>query len=191
VSFFRNLLPSYIFYYDLPVDTIVGGVGMFIKNDLTVQFRNDLKINSTSSNMVENLWLEVSKNKLKFVIGGIYRHPSQHITEFSESLQVSLTKISRRNVSCIVAADMNIDLLKFNSPVVENYIKSLLINNFLPVLLTPTRVTSTSATIIDHIYLFNCGENLEHNRMVCGNLCSDLSDHFPNYILLKTKEKID
>ncbi len=189
VSFFRNLLPSYIFYYDLPVDTNVGGVGMFIKNDFTVHFRNDLRMKSTVNNKIENLWLEVSKNKTKFVIGGVYRHPSSHIAEFSESLEVSLSKISRRNVPCIVAADMNIDLLKFNSLVVENYIKSLLVNNFLPVLLAPTRVTLSSATIIDHIYLFNCGVNFDHSRIVCGNLCSDLSDHFPNYILLNSKNK--
>jgi len=61
----------------------------------------------------------------------------------------------------------------------------LLMNNFLPVVCMPTRITSKSATIIDHIYYYegrNCSKEFKF-KISSGNLWSDLTDHLPNYFL--------
>ena len=56
----------------------------------------------------------------------------------------------------------------------------------------PTRITDTSATIIDHVYYYNGrGKHpgaADDLKMISGNLLSDLSDHLPNFtILMKNK----
>ena len=35
ISFYRNLLPNYTLFFDLPVVGNVGGVGIYIKNSIT------------------------------------------------------------------------------------------------------------------------------------------------------------
>ena len=98
-------------FHDLPVNTSVGGVGIFVKNSLNCKLRPDLYL-SSSSHKLENLWLEISKNKIKYIIGGIYRHPNQKIQEFSDLLEINLSKISKDKSPCKIAGDINIDLFK-------------------------------------------------------------------------------
>ena len=47
---------------------------------------------------------------------------------------------------------------------------------FLPLITRPTRVTATSATLIDNIFT-NCLENCSHS--VQGLMVTDISDHYP------------
>ena len=61
---------------------------------------------------------------------------------------------------------------------------NLIVHNFLPALLLPTRITSKSATVIDHIYYY-IGRNSKKNlKLISGNFFSDLSDHLPNFAIL-------
>ena len=48
--------------------------------------------------------------------------------------------------------------------------------SFKPSILQPTRVTSTSATLIDNIFT-----NDLHTSTIGGNLTASLSDHFPQF----------
>ena len=107
------------------------------------------------SHKLENLWLEISKNKIKYIIGGIYRHPNQIIQEFSDLLEINLSKINEDKSPCIIAGDINIDLLKADTNTnIDNYLNNLIIHSFLPSILFPTRVTKNSSTLIDHIYYY-------------------------------------
>jgi len=52
---------------------------------------------------------------------------------------------------CVIMGDMNIDLLKFETHLkTSNYLDNLFQNVFLTKIIKPTRITSTSATLIDH-----------------------------------------
>jgi len=52
--------------------------------------------------------------------------------------------------------DFNVDLLKYNSrDKTNNCVDNLFTQGLLPLVTKPTRVTSTSATLIDHIYTNN------------------------------------
>ena len=53
-------------------------------------------------------------------------------------------------------------------------------NYLLPHILHPTRVTDHSATIIDNIFLNNCELDT-----LCGNLLSQISDQFPQFLIIK------
>ena len=55
----------------------------------------------------------------------------------------------------IVAGDMNIDLTKCDAhKETASYIESVMTNNFMPTILMPMRITSYSASLIDHIYCY-------------------------------------
>jgi len=54
----------------------------------------------------------------------------------------------------------------------------------MPMIIMPTRITTRSATTIDHILYFeghNCNKN---HKLISGNLWSHLTDHLPNYSLI-------
>jgi hypothetical protein len=99
-------------------------------------------------------------------------------------LENSLNKISSKQVPCIVVGDMNIDLIKWNvhRPTSE-YLDILLNNNFQPIMVIPTRITTKSSTLIDHINFFE-GNYRQRGTVHCGNILSDISDHLPNYLML-------
>jgi len=61
--------------------------------------------------------------------------------------------------------DMNIDLLKFETHLkTSDYLDNLFQNGFLPTITKPTRITSTSATLIDHIYMNNSWKIRNYNN---------------------------
>ena len=48
----------------------------------------------------------------------------------------------------------------------------------------PTRITATSATLVDHIYFLNCNQK-QDPVMYSGNIFSDITDHLPNFFIIK------
>jgi len=71
----------------------------------------DYAVNSSDTSRNENLWIQIINGKTKYIIGGIYRHPSGSLTEFSNNLEETMCKVSKCNVPCIIAGDLNINLL--------------------------------------------------------------------------------
>jgi len=190
ITFYRNILPGYQFYYKLPVDSNVGGVGFFVKNCYNVQEVCHLNIESSPINRVENMWLEISNENYHVIVCGIYRHPNQNFLEFKNKLENCLDKISSQSLPCVVAGDINIDLIKsVCHTATSQYVDSLFMNNFMPTILMPTRITKKTATLIDHIYYYE-GKQKYHNVLVkSGNLLTDISDHLPNFIILTKSSK--
>ena len=143
------MLDGYKFFYQLPLNSKVGGVAAYVKKSLSPIVKVDL-CEKTSD--FESLWLAVSNNNVKHLVGGYYRHTNTPIASFQKSLFTTLNKI-KRNKNCIVAGDFNIDLNKysFNSNTTD-YVDDLIANNYLPLAFCHG-VTNNSATNIDHIYI--------------------------------------
>ena len=82
--------------------------------------------------------------------------------------------------------DFNIDLLKCEtSSYSHDFLSSLQSCFFVPSIDKPTHVRSSSATLIDNIFV-----NTPDNIAVCGNIISDISDHFSQFCILKcTRDK--
>jgi len=188
IDFYNNILPEYNFIYDLPRDSNVGGIGIFVHNSCSFCELTEYKLECSK---VENIWLEVVKNGTKYVIGGVYRHPNQCIKDFHMYFDKLLSVLSLLKRRCIIAGDINIDFIK----IVENkdtadYLNNLLINSFMPTILMPTRITANSATLIDHIYYCE-GRNNKSITSKSGNFLTDITDHLPNYLLLINNKKIN
>ena len=185
ITFYYNVLPEYRFFYTLPTDSRIGGVGIFVRNCYDVQELCQYDIASSDNNKVENMWLEVSDTNQKIIVGGIYRHPNQNFAEFRNKLENNLDKISNQSLPCIIAGDLNIDLVKSHCHTgTSQYVDSLFINNFMPTILMPTRITRTSATLIDHIYYYEGKHRNDYITVKSGNLLTDITDHLPAFTIL-------
>ena len=119
----------------------------------------------------------------------IYRHPGGDVKQFTEQLENTLSKIEndktiKRN---IIKADFNIDLIKFDlNDNTNEYLNTILKNGCIPTILLPSRITSHSCTLIDHIYHQSRNSRIQ---ILSGNLMTDMSDHFANFIILHSKNK--
>ena len=106
IQFYHNILPDYKFHYALPNDTYVGGVGMYMKSKYLQTVVKDYAINSSDTSRDENLWIQIINGKTKYIIGGVYRHPSGSLSEFSNNLEVTMCKVSKCNLPCIMAGNI-------------------------------------------------------------------------------------
>ena len=55
LEFYHTLLDEYKFFYITPENSQVGGVGMFIKNEYSVNILTEYKIPSSNANRVDNM----------------------------------------------------------------------------------------------------------------------------------------
>src|SRR3989441_996634 len=191
IAMYKNLFPDYNFYYALPFNSNIGGVGVYINKSFTVTERTDLKLNcSTQDNMAESIFVEACRDGRHYLIGTIYRHPNCSIPKFSLSLETLLfSSIFPLKTDCFLIGDLNFDLLKYDTQADIARLIDILINySFIPCSTLPTRITDTSATLIDHIY-YRPGSNIKNislEKIFTGNLTIDISDHLANFIILPT-----
>ena len=62
--------------------------------------------------------------------------------------------LGKEHKDIYIMEDMNIDLLKFSEHgKTAEYLDNIFSQSFLPLIVKPTRITSHSATLIDHIYI--------------------------------------
>jgi hypothetical protein len=188
LELYHNVFKGYTFHYDTPTLSRVGGVGVFVKNCYSCHVISSLKIENSVDVNVENVWIEISKKGCKYIVGAVYRHPNHSFNEFGSILDNKLSDIAKLGTPCVVAGDFNIDISKYglHSPTTD-YVNLLLSNNFLPVVVMPTRINDSTSSIIDHMYYFegnNCKKTLE---VKSGNIWSDITDHLPNFMLISEK----
>ena len=99
--------------------------------------------------------MEVCSGKDITVIGGIYRHPSHNIKTCCSRFEMSLEIIRNHDIPCVISGDFYINLTKYkvNSDT-SDYLNTLILNNCMPTIILPTRITKNSSTLIDHIYYY-------------------------------------
>ena len=82
--------------------------------------------------------------------------------------------------------DFNVDLLKIDNHDESNLFYNVLTaNGFRPLVLQPTRVIKSSATLIDNIFLNDCVVKSKG-----GNVVSSISDHFAQFSCLDLFPKV-
>jgi hypothetical protein len=157
-----------------------GGVSLYINDSLSFDLRTDLHI---APELAENIFIEIDKTSVScdknIIVGLIYKPPNKNIDDFNNELSVVLQKLSRENKIVYLLGDYNIDLLKvdLHKPS-SNFLDILFSYNLLPLINKPTRITASSATLIDNIL---CNDFQTDQQNYQGIVYSDRSDHFPIY----------
>ena len=153
-----------------------GGVGFLIKNTLKAR-TSDLTLNTDSA---ESLFLEVKGNQDNLLVGSIYCPPNTNVGDFIDSYQVLGEKLHKfKNV--LIGLDHNLDLLKTSThSLMQQFLEATLDAHLIPVITKPTRVTHSSATLIDNILIKS--DHCETHR---GNvIITNISDHYPSMVTL-------
>ena len=180
-------IPGYEFFHADSLSN-AGGVALYISKQLQYDLNYDFNLNLSSC---EDIWINVyNKNSSKkYLIGVVYRHPNtsklDFITKFSEILQ----KISCANVESFIVGDFNIDthcrtfheLSRYS----KDYLLSISSNGFSQLIDIPTRVSTSSRTLIDHVIT-----NVTHKHLIPGLIQSDISDHFPTFVIAHNTKKV-
>ena len=118
----------------------------------------------------------MTKGQSRYIVGGIYHHPGYKINTFTEKLNEVLIQIFNHKVPCFIAGDINIDLKRFlTHQDTKSYLDNLVLNNFMPVVLMPSRISDNSATLTDHIY-YSGGSKCANDFVKGGNLWCDITD---------------
>ena len=132
----------------------------------------------TDSNL-EHLVVEIKTQSSSIVVVSAYRPPNADARQFVQDygkLTVSiLTKIDKK-VPIIIGIDHNMDFLKSNvHQLTQDFIEMNIDLGLIPVISRPTRITRSSATLIDNISI---SQHLTDDYR-CGLLIEDMSDHLP------------
>ena len=169
-------LENYLFEH---VDSLphAGGVGIYIRKDLQYTVKSET-INCLNC---EGLFIEIlNKPKMNkktvnksLIVGVIYRQPNTSYASFKEQLCKIMQNFSRSNNTFVLISDYNIDISKQNiDNKIRNYVNETYSSGCFSLIKKPTKITSTSATTLDHIYC-----NSLQKISVTGILISDVSDH--------------
>ena len=154
-----------------------GGVGIFLKSNISFQIRSDLGHHES----YESVFVEIEKESFhknrNLVVGVIYRPPGTDLKLFNEDINSLLNLLKNENKLCYLMGDYNINLLNYgkHSDTTE-FVDILHGHSFISLINRPTRVKQQSATLIDNIFT-NCYLNIE-NTFQCI-IYTDITDHFP------------
>ena len=163
--------------------TNAGGTALYISNTLKAIPRYDIGFDM---DQVESTWCQIDNGKKRsIVVGCIYRHPNNNLTNFIDQLNNIIKSINPNKYDLFLLGDINIDFMKANShPETDEYLNMLFSHGLLPIVTKPTRITCHSATLIDHIYT-----NYSISHITSGIATIDISDHLPVFCILKSQIK--
>ena len=176
VGIFTPLIPGYNFEY-VPTPLASGGVALFIDEK-----HNYRVLEKTSTEAFQALWIEISLVKKNNIICGIIYRQHNSPKRFQQYFDESIEKYTASDKEICILGDFNIDLLKVqNSNYSQDFLVSLQSCYLIPTVDKPTRVRSTSATLIDNIFV-----NIPEMVLVSGNIISDISEHVSQFCILSS-----
>lgn len=148
-----------------------GGVAIYV----STVYNSCMLIDFTFTEpYMECLGVESILANKKYLFICIYRPPNGNVESFLNGLNNIFSIANNYNYECIyVFGDLNIDLLKQDGCVFE-FVNAMYSYSFFPLITKATRVTDTSATLIDHIWVTRTENNI--NNYI---LQTDITDHFP------------
>jgi exonuclease III len=152
-----------------------GGVCIYIHKDIAYT-KLDLQCYCKEKDL-EIAAIKFKLNKTSFIIYCVYRAPTGDLQYFFEHLEIILSSHSYRNTEHILCGDLNIDFLT------SDYKKNQLIEilemyNLHGIVNFPTRITHSSATLIDNIFI---DKNLKY---FVHPYINGLSDHDAQLLIL-------
>ena len=161
-------------------DRTGGGTTIFINSKHNFIQRPDLKINVTDC---DSTFIEIPDRKI--IIGLIYKPDYVVYDHYITQLEKTLCTITKERKTGFILGDFNIDLLKYHDNNLVNIFVNLLYSySFFPCIDRPTRIYTTkrgtTISLIDNIFT-----NDTDHKIRSGNLITDISDHFPNFVSVK------
>lgn len=149
-----------------------GGTGIYVSSNLKYEIIDS--INSTPNADLEQLWIKIQLNNKSLAFGNIYRPPTGNLRLCVDQLDDVLSTIVPVVDDVICVGDVNVNLFNLNNPISDTFNAY----SFLQLINEPTRVTSTTASLLDPIFvsssemisksgLINCDAISDHHLVFC------------------------
>lgn len=169
-------VPNYSILRRDPTKPGETGVALYIHDSVQrfIQRRSDIELKSN----IECLWIEVKpKSAGTLLICMLYRNPSSSFDWYDDFYNM-FDYIDTQNNDVLLLGDFNIDMLKPH----QSWTSTTTLLGLQQLVTAPTRVTASSATIIDHIYTNN------HTAIEDANVAQvAISDHYATCCTWKSK----
>ena len=146
-------VPGYEFCHKDRTSRRGGGVGLLISERIRYKI---IQHNHTIGTMFEHLTAEIClQSNQKVLVSSIYRPPNTPEAEFIDEYSKFVCILKRiENKGIIIGLDHNLDLLKaFKHGPTEQFLNTNLSLNLIPMITRPTRITKSTATLIDNIFI--------------------------------------
>ena len=136
-----------------------GGILIYVRNNMIAKRRLD----------IESICVEItSNNNKKFLVVCIYRPPIYRAISWSH-IESLLYNCTNTELDLIFLGDVNLDLLSCSDN--HHFLLTTLKYGLHNVIHEPTRITPTSSTLLDPIFVSNI--NIVRNSAVMPDFCSD------------------
>ena len=156
-----------------------GGLLMFVRNDIPYS-----RIYDIENNDLESIFIEITYPRSKpYVVGLVYRPPSSN-QKWIDSFKTQIGYISDKYKEFYLVGDFNLNFNPLKGFTNSKWTNFLLKVGLTQIVNTPTRVSKSSSTIIDHIYCASTDNVINVN--VPG---ISISDHFPVCFTRKISNK--
>ena len=133
---------------------------------MAVYIRSGIKYNVISSDHhdgIEHIWISVHCNKSVLALGFVYRPPNMPVTSLNNYEEI-LRQIHLNYDNVISLGDWNINMLTNTSE--KKIITSMFsLYNLTQLVTKPTRITSTTETLIDLITVNKPDSVIEHGQL--------------------------
>jgi hypothetical protein len=123
-----------------------GGVAAYVRNSVLFSIK-DKSSNNTQHHSIDYLLLEIPRMNLS--LSCVYIPPNTPLPEIISTLS-SIRLICNPNTSLLIGGDFNINLLDTHAEIVNEFLNEVHTLSLHPVITLPTRVTDTTATLIDN-----------------------------------------
>ena len=168
-------IDGYSHEYVHRTDRIGGGVSLYI--DKTVDYKR-MHDQEVINDNIETVVVEIDQNSTDInktiQIVAVYRPPGSDIRCFNQTIEGILTSLKAKNGLCYVLGDFNINLLNSDTHALSaEFLNIMYSSGLYPVISKPTRITASSATLMDNFFC-NFGDT---GQLFNGILLSDISDH--------------
>ena len=158
----------------------VGGVSIFIQNDIEYFCKDDLCYQNDTT---ETVFIEIDKDHVgkekNVIIGTIYRPPNTDIAEFNRNMTEILDKMKLENKMVACIGDYNISLMNKESHGPSQEFAEMMYSSMYPCITKPTRVTTKRASLMDNIFC----NSIPRSSLFTGILYTDIQTNFPYFIL--------
>ena len=131
-----------------------GGVGLFVRKNLTHWLRDDLSM--FDEGCFESIFIEINLGKFNIICGNVYRPPFNDNAlnhKFLEILSLVLDKLKREKKLIFLMGDFNRNLLDPDLQT-DFFLDEMFSSGLFPLIDKPTRI-STTATLLDNIWTNN------------------------------------
>lgn len=128
-----------------------GGVGVYIRNSIRIRPISCIPRQENEVG-IEQLWIQAQLKRRNISIGVGYKAPHVNYAAIS-GLDTNLSNLQMASDNIIFMGDFNINLLERDKPDAKFLLKYLEKHNLSQIIKDPTRITASTSTLIDHIYI--------------------------------------